>query len=164
MILTAMPRYFLSVLILIGIVTLIPFLLISSLLGLWIQAYFAQANIKLVELIGMRLRKVNPRIIVKSKIMGIQAGLDLTTRDLESHYLAGGDVSRLVAALIAASRGGVELTFKTAASIDLAGRDVLGEVRALVKSTENGMTEQEDDQDVEDLVFEDEKRDAWPDS
>ncbi len=58
-------------LIVVGIVLLIAFLLIANLIGLWIQAYFARANINLVALIGMRLRKVNPRIIVKSKIMGI---------------------------------------------------------------------------------------------
>jgi hypothetical protein len=159
-----MPMFFVSVLIVIGIVILISFLLISKLMGFWMQAYFAQANIKFVELVGMRIRKVDPKIIVKAKIMGIQAGLDLTTNELESHYLAGGDVSRLVAALIKARHGDVDLTFRTAASIDLAGRDVLAEVKALVKSTETSIMEQEDEQEVEESVFEDEEAYEWPES
>jgi uncharacterized protein YqfA (UPF0365 family) len=120
-------------LIVVGIVLLISFLLIANLIGLWIQAYFAEAKIKLVELIGMRLRKVNPRIIVKSKIMGIQAGLELTTKDLESHYLAGGRVPNVVAAMIAANRANIDLTLNTATAIDLAGRDILDAVRTSVK-------------------------------
>jgi uncharacterized protein YqfA (UPF0365 family) len=119
-------------LIVVGIVLLIAFLLIANLIGLWIQAYFARANITMVELIGMRLRKVNPRIIVKSKVMGIQAGLVLTTKDLESHYLAGGRVPNVVAALIAANRANIELSLNTATAIDLAGRDILDAVRTSV--------------------------------
>lgn len=128
----SLPILLIAVLIVVGIVVLIAFLLIVNLLGLWIQAYFARANIKLIELIGMRLRKVNPRIIVKSKIMGVQAGLELTTKDLESHYLAGGRVPNVVAALIAANRANIELSLNTATAIDLAGRDILDAVRTSV--------------------------------
>ncbi|MHC4212351.1 MAG: flotillin-like protein FloA [Planctomycetota bacterium] len=128
-----MPIWLIAVLIVVGIVVLIAFLLMANLLGLWIQAYFAHANITIIELIGMRLRKVNPRIIVKSKIMGIQAGLELSTGDLDSHYLAGGRVPNVVAAMIAANRANIDLTFNVATAIDLAGRDILDAVRTSVK-------------------------------
>lgn len=153
-----------ATLVVLGIVILISFLLMGNLLSLWNQAFLANANIKFMELVGMRLRKVDAKIIVEAKIMGIQAGLDLTTQDLESHYLAGGDVSRLVTALIKARHGDVDLTFRTAASIDLAGRDVLAEVQALIKSTGISLSEQENDQGIEEFVFEDEEKDEWPES
>jgi uncharacterized protein YqfA (UPF0365 family) len=115
---------------LIFVVLLLLFL--ASFLRLWLQAYFSRANIKFSELIGMRLRKVDSRTIVLSKITAIQAGLDLTTRDLESHYLAGGRVPNVVRALIAADRANIDLTLKTATAIDLAGRDVLDAVQTSV--------------------------------
>jgi len=99
---------------------------------LWLQAYFSRADIKLSELIGMWLRKVDARVIVLSKITAIQAGLELTTKDLESHYLAGGRVPNVVRALIAANRANIDLTFKTATAIDLAGRDILDAIQTSV--------------------------------
>jgi uncharacterized protein YqfA (UPF0365 family) len=80
----------------------------------------------------MWLRKVDSRIIVLSKITAIQAGLQLTTQDLESHYLAGGRVPNIVRALIAANRANIPLDFKTATAIDLAGRDLLDAVQTSV--------------------------------
>ena len=71
---------------------------------LWIQAYFSGAQISLFELIGMWLRKVNASVIVHAKIAMVQAGLPIETRDLEAHYLAGGNVTTVVRALIAADR------------------------------------------------------------
>ncbi|MHC4230708.1 MAG: flotillin-like protein FloA, partial [Planctomycetota bacterium] len=86
----------------------------------------------LSELIGMWLRKVDARTIVISKITAIQAGLELTTKDLESHFLAGGRVPNVVRALIAANRANIELSLQTATAIDLAGRDILEAVQTSV--------------------------------
>jgi len=119
-------------LIILGIVALVVLLFVLKFARLWLQAYFSRANITLAELIGMWLRKVDSRIIVLSKITAIQAGLTLTTRDLESHYLAGGRVPNVVRALIAANRANIPLDFKTATAIDLAGRDLLDAVQTSV--------------------------------
>ncbi len=114
------------------IVVLVLVLLVASFFKLWLQAWLSKAEVKFSELIGMWLRKVNYRSIVLSKITAVQAGLTLSTRDLESHYLAGGDVPRVVRALVAANRANIELSFKTATAIDLAGRDILEAVQTSV--------------------------------
>ena len=101
------------------IVALVLGLILLKFARLWLQAYFSRADIKLSELIGMWLRKVDPRSIVLSKITAVQAGLSLTTKDLESHYLAGGRVPNVVRALIAANRANIDLELKTATAIDL---------------------------------------------
>jgi len=118
--------------IVIGILILVFLMVVLKFARLWLQAYFSRANIKLSELIGMWLRKVETRTIVISKITAVQAGLELTTRDLESHFLAGGRVPNVVRALIAANRANIELSFKTATAIDLAGRDILDAVQTSV--------------------------------
>jgi uncharacterized protein YqfA (UPF0365 family) len=122
----------LAVLVIVGIVVLVFALLFLKFARLWLQAYFSRANVTLAELIGMWLRKVDSRTIVLSKITAIQAGLQLTTQDLESHYLAGGRVPNVVRALIAANRANIDLTLKTATAIDLAGRDILDAVQTSV--------------------------------
>ncbi len=99
---------------------------------LWIQSYFSNANISLFELVGMWLRKVNANVIVQSKIALVQANLPCETKDLEAHYLAGGNVEPVARALIAADRARIQLDFKTAAGIDLAGRDVLDAIQTSV--------------------------------
>ena len=114
------------------IVLLLFVLLIANFFKLWLQAWLSRANVKFSELIGMALRKVNYRSIVLSKITAIQAGLELTTQDLESHYLAGGRVPNVVRALVAANRANITLTLKTATAIDLAGRDILEAVQTSV--------------------------------
>ena len=116
----------------IAIIILFVLLLVVKFARLWLQAYFSRADVKLTELIGMWLRKVDSRTIVLSKITAIQAGLKLTTKDLESHYLAGGRVPNVVRALIAANRANIELSFQTATAIDLAGRDILEAVQTSV--------------------------------
>ena len=118
--------------VIIGIVALVFFLLFLKFFRLWLQAKLSRADVKFSELIGMWLRRVDIRIIVLSKITAIQAGLTLTTRDLESHYLAGGRVPNVVRALIAADRANIDLSFKTATAIDLAGRDILDAVQTSV--------------------------------
>jgi len=122
----------LVVMVIVGIIVLVAALLILKFARLWLQAYFSRANIKLSELVGMWLRKVDSRTIVLSKITAIQAGLTLTTQDLESHYLAGGRVPNVVRALIAANRANIDLTLRTATAIDLAGRDILDAVQTSV--------------------------------
>lgn len=94
--------------------------------GLWISALAAQVRISLFTLVGMRLRRVPPNKIVLPLIKAVKAGLgvDLDISKLEAHYLAGGNVDRVVDALIAAQRAGIDLNFSRAAAIDLAGRDV----------------------------------------
>ena len=121
-----------AIIVIIGIVVLVFALLFLKFARLWLQAYFSRANITLAELIGMWLRKVDSRTIVLSKITAIQAGLQLTTRDLESHYLAGGRVPNVVRALIAANRANIPLDLRTATAIDLAGRDLVDAVQTSV--------------------------------
>ena len=99
---------------------------------LWIEAIFAGVRVSLGDLIGMRLRKVSPGQVVRPLIAVTKAGLDLTTRQLEAHYLAGGHVDRVVKALISADKANIELPFQQAAAIDLAGRDVLEAVKVSV--------------------------------
>jgi len=120
------------VLVLLILLVLIALLLFIKFFRLWLQAKLSRAEVKFSELIGMWLRKVDTRTIVLSKITAIQAGLTISTRDLESHYLAGGRVTNVVRALIAANRANIELTLKTATAIDLAGRDILEAVQTSV--------------------------------
>ena len=100
--------------------------------GLWITAIFAGVKITIGELIGMRIRKVPPGIIVNSLITATKAGLLVTTRELETHYLAGGDVPNVIRALISAEKANISLSFKQATAINLAGRDVFQAVQISV--------------------------------
>jgi len=106
--------------------------------NLWFQAYMSSARVSLWDLVGMSFRQVNARLIVQAKIMAMQAGIGsdkemgITTRRLEAHYLAGGNVMNVIRALIAAHRADLDLNFDRAAAIDLAGRDVLDAVRTSV--------------------------------
>ncbi len=120
------------VLIVVGIVAFVLVLLFLKFFRLWLQAWLSDANVRFSELIGMWLRRVDTRTIVLSKITAIQAGLQLTTKDLESHYLAGGRVPNVVRALIAANRASIDLSLNTATAIDLAGRDILDAVQTSV--------------------------------
>jgi len=106
--------------------------LVAKFFRLWLQARLSRADVGFLELIGMSLRKVDAKSIVLSRITAVQAGLEISIRDLESHFLAGGRVPNVVRALIAANRANIELTFKTATAIDLAGRDILEAVQTSV--------------------------------
>jgi len=121
-----------TLLVILVLAAVIFFLLFLKFFRLWLQAKLSRADVKFAELIGMWLRRVDTRTIVLSKITAVQAGLSLTTRDLESHYLAGGRVPNVVRALIAANRANIDLTLKTATAIDLAGRDILDAVQTSV--------------------------------
>ena len=101
-------------------------------IGLWISALAAGVHISIFDLIGMRLRRVPPRVIVLPLVKGSKAGLEVNVNQLEAHYLAGGDVDRVVDALIAAHRASIPLTFERSAAIDLAGRNVLEAVQMSV--------------------------------
>ncbi len=123
---------FWAVIISLIIVAGVILLVVAAFFRLWLQAKLSKADVTFLELIGMKLRKVELRTIVLSKITAIQAGLTLSTKDLESHYLAGGRVPNVVRALIAANRANIELSFQTATAIDLAGRDILEAVQTSV--------------------------------
>ena len=106
--------------------------------NLWFQAYMSGADVSMLSLMGMSFRQVDARLIVRAKIMAMQAGLGteqeigITTRRLEAHYLAGGNVPNVIMAIIAAHRADIDLDFDKAAAIDLAGRDVLDAVQTSV--------------------------------
>ena len=121
-----------AVLVILVILVVVFFLLFVKFFRLWLQAKLSRADVKFSELIGMWLRRVDTRTIVLSKITAIQAGLIVTTRDLESHYLAGGRVPNVVRALVAANRANIDLSLQTATAIDLAGRDILEAVQTSV--------------------------------
>jgi len=116
----------------VGLIALLFVMLIFFYGNLWIQARFSGSPVSFAELIGMSLRKVNSRVIVVSRITAAKAGLELTTAQLESHYLAGGRVPNVVRALIAADRANIDLSWKVATAIDLAGRDILDAVQTSV--------------------------------
>lgn len=101
-------------------------------IGLWIAAIAAGVPLRIIDLIGMRLRRVNPNIIAKGLISAHKAGLKLATAELEAHYLAGGNVLNVVSALIAADKARIELSFQRSSAIDLAGRDVFEAVQVSV--------------------------------
>lgn len=118
--------------IIVGLIALLFVMLIFFYGNLWLQARFSGAPVSFAELIGMSLRKVDARVIVVSRITAVKAGLNLTTAQLESHYLAGGRVPNVVRALIAADRANLNLTWQVATAIDLAGRDILEAVQTSV--------------------------------
>lgn len=116
---------------------LIFFYVFISYFWLWIQSVTTGASIGILDLLGMRFRKVVPSVIVRTKVMAVQAGLDettgITSKALEAHYLAGGNVSLVIRALIAANKAKtIILTFQEATAIDLAGRNVLEAVQTSV--------------------------------
>ena len=119
-------------LVVIAIALIVLLFFVGSAISLWVQALVSGAHVGLFNIVFMRFRKVPPKLIVTSKIMAVKAGLDFSTDSLESHFLAGGNVSRVVQALIAADKANIELEFNRAAAIDLAGRDVLQAVQMSV--------------------------------
>jgi len=115
---------------------LIAFAIFARYFRFWIQSKTTGAGIGIFDLLGMTFRKVSPAVIVRSKIMAVQAGIGdaqgVTSRALEAHYLAGGNVPLVVRSLVAAGKAKIELDFKHAAAIDLAGRNVLEAVQTSV--------------------------------
>jgi uncharacterized protein YqfA (UPF0365 family) len=123
----------------IAIIFFLMLLVVSVTYGkLWFQAYMSNARVSLFSLVGMSLRQVDASLIVRCKIMALQAGVGtdpltgITTQKLEGHYLAGGNVPSVIKAIIAGHRADIDLDFDRAAAIDLAGRDVLDAVKTSV--------------------------------
>lgn len=117
------------ILVLVGII--IAFFAIVP-VGLWFRALVSGASISMGRLVGMRLRKIKLVMIVEAYIQGTKAGLDINITELETHYMAKGDVMKVVNALISAHSANIVLSTKTAMAIDLAGRDVLNAVKVSV--------------------------------
>ncbi|UOG74701.1 flotillin-like protein FloA [Hymenobacter tibetensis] len=115
----------------VGAIVLLVFLYFFP-ISLWITALFSGVKVSLFQLAFMRVRKVPPSLIVNSMITSTKAGLELTANDLETHYLAGGNIPSVIKALISADKANIPLTFKQATAIDLAGRDVFEAVTTSV--------------------------------
>jgi len=114
------------------VIVLIFIAIVITYIRLWLRAFFSGASVSMFNLLGMSLRRVNSNVIVDSRIMAVKAGLRITTDELETHYLAGGNILRVIQALIAANKANIDLNFQRATAIDLAGRDVLEAVRTSV--------------------------------
>ena len=128
---------------LVGLIVVLSIFLYFVPLNLWITAVFSGVKVSIFELIFMRIRKVPPNVVVNALITATKAGLRvkdggnvkprrLTTADLETHYLAGGNVPVVIKALISAEKANIDLSFKQATAIDLAGRDVFQAVQISV--------------------------------
>ena len=119
----------------IGIVIILIFIIIFLRffpIGLWVTALFSGVRINMITLITMRLRRVNPSLIVLNQIKLWKAGLKIGSNELEAHYLAGGNPTAVADALIAADKASLDLSFERAAAIDLAGRDLVDAIRTSV--------------------------------
>lgn len=115
------------------VVALVIIAIAFQFIGLWIQAYFSGAGVSFFDLIGMRMRKVHLPTIVTSKIQLVKAGIhNISTSELESHYLAGGRVPAVVGAIIRSNRAAIDLDWRHACAIDLAGRDIIDAVNTSV--------------------------------
>ena len=111
----------------------ICFIVIVSYFSTWIQAYASGAHISFLKLIGMSLRKIPSGLIVRHYIQLRKAGItEVTTDDLEGHFMAHGHIDKVVNALVAADKANIPLDFRRAAAIDLAGRDVYQAVQTSV--------------------------------
>ncbi len=116
-----------------GIIAIILFTIVARFIGLWFQAFVSGTPISLFNIVGMSMRKIPPRIMVNARITSYKAGLKLiTVADLETHYLAGGNISNTIRAMIAADKANIPLTWRQATAIDLAGRDLLDAVKTSV--------------------------------
>lgn len=145
--LLAMSEVLLGGIIVGGIILLIIFLFIFQYVGLWVQAWVSGASVRFIDLVMMRFRKVKPRLIIENRIMAMKAGIEISTAQLESHYLAGGHVTSVTRAVVAAKKAKIDLDWDIATAIDLAGRDILDAVRTSVNpkvidcpSAESGRT------------------------
>lgn len=128
---TGIEFYF--VLFIVAIVLLILLSIVGNFISLWFQAFVSGTPIPLFNIIGMRLRRIPPQVIVNSRINLYKAGIkDVSVADLETHYLAGGHVTTVVEALIAADKANISLDWRRATAIDLAGRDIKDAVQTSV--------------------------------
>jgi uncharacterized protein YqfA (UPF0365 family) len=120
-------------LVILGIIGVIILSVLGKFISLWFQTFVSGTTIPLFNIIGMSLRKIPPRIIVNARIVSFKAGLkNITVSDLETHYLAGGHVTEVVQAMIAADKANIDLDWRRATAIDLAGRDLREAVQTSV--------------------------------
>ncbi|MGA1399670.1 MAG: flotillin-like protein FloA [Phycisphaerales bacterium] len=129
---TGTAWWVIALLVVVGLIGLFVLFILSQVIQLWLQALLSGAKVALLDLLMMRFRKVRPDVIVINRISAKKAGLDLPTNMLEAHYLAGGNVSRVVRAMIAAGKAKIDLGWERATAIDLAGRDILDAVKTSV--------------------------------
>ncbi|WP_134088582.1 flotillin-like protein FloA [Olivibacter sp. XZL3] len=120
------------ILLIVGAVIALFLLLYVLPVNLWFTAQLSGVRINLLSLVLMRLRKVSPSLVVNAMITSTKAGLNITSNDIETHYLAGGNVNNVIKALISADKANIPLDFKLATAIDLAGRDVFDAVQLSV--------------------------------
>jgi uncharacterized protein YqfA (UPF0365 family) len=121
------------IIVVVGIVLLGVFAVMFTFFNLWFQAVMSKAGVSLPTIVAMRFRKVNPAIIVNNKVRLVKAGIEsVETGQLENHYLAGGNVTNVVSAVIAAANANIELQWGIGTAIDLAGRDILDAVNTSV--------------------------------
>ncbi|MFH0946818.1 MAG: flotillin-like protein FloA [Planctomycetota bacterium] len=121
-----------AVFVVLGLLALLFLIILFKYIGLYVQALLAKAEVGILEMVAMSLRKVPPALVVRAKITAVQAGIPLNTKDVEAHILAGGNILNVVRSLIAAHRAGLKLDFKMATGIDLAGRNVLEAIQTSV--------------------------------
>lgn len=122
----------LAVVIFILIILLFLFAILFQFIGLYIRALVSGAKVSMRELVGMKLRRVNPVVIVNSRIQATRAGLAISQAEMETHVLAGGNVENVISAMIAANKANIDLSWKTATAIDLAGRNIFAAVQTSV--------------------------------
>ncbi len=115
-----------------GLIILILLAVVGKFAGLWVQSIVSGAPVGLLDLFMMRLRKVQPNVIVLNRIAAKKAGMDFSTQQLEAHFLAGGNIDRVVRAMIAADKAKIDLGWDRGTAIDLAGRDILKAVQTSV--------------------------------
>ncbi len=127
-----MDIWLIVIIVIAGLFALVLLAVFGRFLSLWIQSVVSGAPVGLLDLFMMRLRKVQPSVIVLNRISAKKAGLDLSASQLEAHYLAGGNIERVVRAMIAADKAKIDLPWDRATAIDLAGRDILEAVRTSV--------------------------------
>ncbi|MGD0540247.1 MAG: flotillin-like protein FloA [Tepidisphaeraceae bacterium] len=124
--------FWIAVAIIVIVFCLVFVILIANFIGLYVRALVSGAKVSFIELFGMRMRKVNAVMIVNGRIQATRAGLQVSQPEMESHMLAGGNVQRVIQAMIAASKANIDLTWQTATATDLAGRDILDAVQTSV--------------------------------
>jgi len=119
-------------LIVVAVILLVVFIIMFQFVGLYVRALVSGAHVTFMELIGMRIRNVNPTVIVNSRVQAMRAGIPVSNGEMESHVLAGGNVMRVINAMIAANKANIDLPWNVATAIDLAGRDILEAVQTSV--------------------------------
>ena len=127
-----MPEGPMLVVAIVAIIALLALFFYFIPISLWFTAFVSGVRVSIVQLILMRIRKVPPSLIINAQINSVKAGLSTTINELETHYMAGGNVNNVIKALISADKANIPLDFNLAAAIDLAGRDVFDAVQLSV--------------------------------